>query len=543
MKRESLCLLSALALLPCMAQVNVNTAMTPAQLVQNVLVGAGVTVSNITYSGGTTSIGSFTTGPTNLGLAAGVVLSTGNVTTIGAAASTEVGGGDGVNSDNDLMILSGQSINNAAILEFDFVPNGDSLHFKFVFGSEEYPTYVCSNFNDAFGFFLSGPGLSGPFTNNAVNIALVPGTTVPITINTINSGVAGTAGTPSTCAAADPNWQNNSVYYVDNASGATVAFNGFTTVLTALAAVQCGQTYHIKLAIGNGTDSALQSGVFLEAGSFQSNALPDLTASTLYGDGTAAEGCLGGHYTIYRPAGADSTISIPYYFTGTATLGTDFTVPASPAVIPAGQDSVVLPFQAIEDGITEGMESAILNVFVINSCGDTLVNSVVLAIVDYPPMQINTETTLLLQCDQDSIPLFANVSGGFGQVTMLWGDTLQAGQVFVPGMENGTYTITATDECPKTVTQTITVDAGCKIIIPNVITPNGDGENDKFVVEGIKGRENRVQIWDRWGKEVLNMVNYQNNFSAKGLHDGVYFYAIKVKDQEFTGNLQILGSK
>ncbi|MBS1548058.1 MAG: hypothetical protein JSU02_11915, partial [Bacteroidetes bacterium] len=55
------------------------------------------------------------------------------------------------------------------------------------------------------------------------------------------------------------------------------------------------------------------------------------------------------------------------------------------AVIPAGQDSVVLPFQAIEDGITEGMESAILNVFVINSCGDTLVNSVVLAIVDYPP--------------------------------------------------------------------------------------------------------------------------------------------------------------
>ncbi|MBS1548056.1 MAG: hypothetical protein JSU02_11905, partial [Bacteroidetes bacterium] len=69
MKRESLCLLSALALLPCMAQVNVNTAMTPAQLVQNVLVGAGVTVSNITYSGGTTSIGSFTTGPTNLGLA------------------------------------------------------------------------------------------------------------------------------------------------------------------------------------------------------------------------------------------------------------------------------------------------------------------------------------------------------------------------------------------------------------------------------------------------------------------------------------------
>jgi gliding motility-associated-like protein len=543
MKRGVVMIIPVFALLPCMAQLSVNTAMTPAQLVQNVLVGAGVTVSNITYSGGSTSIGSFTTGSSNLGLAAGVVLSTGDVSTIGGASNTDVGIGDGTNSDNDLMVLSGQSINNAAILEFDFVPNGDSLKFKFVFGSEEYPTYVCSSFNDAFGFFLSGPGLSGPFSNNAINVALVPNTTVPITINTINSGVAGSAGSPATCAAADPNWQNNSVYYVNNGSGTTVAFNGFTTVLTALAAVECGQTYHIKLAIGNGTDSALQSGVFLEAGSFQSNALPDLTASTLYGDGTAAEGCQGGHYTIYRPAGEDSTYTVHYYFTGTATPGVDFQAPPSPLVIPAGQDSVNLPFSAIDDGITEGMESAILNVFVINACGDTLVNSVVLAIVDYPPMQINTQTTVLLQCDHDSVPLFAHVTGGFGQVNMLWGDTLAAGQVYVPGMENGTYTITATDECPKTVSQTITVDAGCKIIIPNVITPNGDGQNDKFVVEGIKGRENRVQIWDRWGKEVLNTVNYQNNFSANDLHDGVYFYAIKVKDQQYTGNLQVLGSK
>lgn len=533
-------ILAAVAMLPAMAQLNVNTAMTPAQLVQNVLVGGGVTVSNVTYNGTVMTTpqdgsGSFTNGnSTNLGLNAGLILSSGLATSIPGAASNFGSDQMGTGSDPDLVAITtpGNDINDKAVLEFDFIPNGDSLKFSYVFGSEEYPDFNCSaTFNDVFGFFLSGPGITGPYTNNAINIALVPGTTLPVGIANIHGSE--NSGCPPV----------NDTYYVSNATGSTIALNGFTTVLRAEATVQCGQTYHIKLAIGDAGDESYNSAVFLQAGSFQSNILPTLSASTLFGDGTAAEGCQGGHYTIYRPEGSDSTVAIPFFFTGTATPGTDFTVPASPAVIPAGQDSVVLPFEAIEDGITEGMESAILNVFVINSCGDTLVNSVVLAMVDFPPMHINTTTTLLLQCDQDSIPLFANVSGGFGQVTMLWGDTLQAGQVFVPGMENGTYTITASDECPKTVTQTITVDAGCKIIIPNVITPNGDGENDKFVVEGIKGRENRVQIWDRWGKEVLNTVNYQNNFSANDLHDGVYFYAIKVKDQQFTGNLQVLGSK
>ncbi len=539
MKRGYAIILTALAMAPAVAQLNVNTSMTPAQLVQNVLVGGGVVVSNVTYNGAVMTTpqdgsGSFTNGnSTNLGLNAGLILSSGLATSIPGPASNFGSDQLGTGSDPDLLAITtpGNDINDKAVLEFDFIPNGDSLKFSYVFGSEEYPNFNCSaTFNDVFGFFLSGPGISGPFTNNAVNIALVPGTNLPVSIANIH-------GSGGSCGPA------NEQYYVNNENGTTIALNGFTVVLRAEAAVQCGATYHIKLAIGDAGDESYNSAVFLQAGSFQSNILPTLSASTLFGDGTAAEGCQGGHYTIYRPAGTDSTVAIPYYFTGTATPGTDFTVPASPAVIPAGQDSVVLSFEAIEDGIAEGMESAILNVFVINACGDTLVNSVVLAIVDYPPMHINTQATVLLQCDQDSIPLYANVSGGFGQVTILWGDTLQTGHVFVPGMENGTYTITATDECPRTVTQTITVDAGCKIIIPNVITPNGDGQNDKFVVEGIKGRENRVQIWDRWGKEVLNTVNYQNNFSANDLHDGVYFYAIRVKEQDYTGHLQVLGSK
>lgn len=531
--------IAATALVPAWAQLNVNSAMTPQDLVQNVLVGGGVSISNVTFNGASVTTaqpgtGSFTNGSsTNLGLDAGLILSSGLVTSIPGPATAFGSDPLGTGSDPDLLAITspGNTIEDISIIEFDFVPTGDSLQFNYVFGSEEYPTFNCSqSFNDVFGFFLSGPGISGPYTNNAVNIALVPGTTLPVSIANIH-------GPGGSCGPA------NAEFYVDNENGSTISLNGFTTVLRAEAAVVCGETYHIKLAIGDAGDASYNSAVFLQAGSFQSNILPTLSASTLYGDGTAAEGCLGGNFTIYRPPGIDSTYTVDFFFTGTATPGVDYNHIPSPAVIPAGQDSVVLSFQAFDDGITEGVETAIMNVFLINSCGDTITNSVVLAIVDYPEMEIHSPTPLLLQCDQDSIPLFASVSGGFGQVSMTWGSSVQSDHIYVPGMENGSYVVTVEDECPKTVSLTIAVDAGCMVIIPNVITPNGDGQNDQFVVEGIKGRDNHVRIWDRWGMEVLNATNYQNNFSARGLHDGVYFYVIRVLEKEYTGHLQIMGSK
>ena len=115
-----------------------------------------------------------------------------------------------------------------------------------------------------FGFFISGPGITGPysapaaFPNGSVNIATVPNSTpaLPITISSVNDVL-------------------NNQYYIDNqnTNPQTVLCNGFTTVFTAKAQVQCGETYHIRLAIADGTDGALDSWVFLEAGSFTSPAL------------------------------------------------------------------------------------------------------------------------------------------------------------------------------------------------------------------------------------------------------------------------------
>jgi len=108
------------------------------------------------------------------------------------------------------------------------VPTGDSLAFRFVFGSEEYPEYV-NSINDVFGFFISGPGITGPYQNNAKNIALIPATNNPVSINSVNAG-------------------SNNTWYTANHNGQhNVQPDGFTKVLTARANVICGETYQIKI--------------------------------------------------------------------------------------------------------------------------------------------------------------------------------------------------------------------------------------------------------------------------------------------------------
>ncbi|MFH0864945.1 MAG: choice-of-anchor L domain-containing protein [Bacteroidota bacterium] len=233
------------------AQLVVSTAPTPQQLVENFLIGAD-SVFNITYSGNLQAIGSFTNGyTTNLGLNEGICLSSGDIINIPAPASNFASTDMAVGSDPDLQaLIPSYTIYDASVLEFDFIPSGNLFVLRYVFGSEEYPEYVSSSFNDVFGLFVSGQGLNGPFTNNAVNIALIPGTALPVSIDNINN--------------VTPSYQQ---YYVDNQviGGTTIVYDGFTTVLTAMCAVTPGENYHIKIAIGDAGDGVFDSGVFLEA--------------------------------------------------------------------------------------------------------------------------------------------------------------------------------------------------------------------------------------------------------------------------------------
>jgi hypothetical protein len=265
------------------AQLTVNDPihLTPKQLVETSLVDPSVVPFNITFNGTAlkaTQIndqaGKFITNfnPTNLGLSQGVLLTTGKneyalspnnepLPFNDESATAAIG-------DADLALLSGQAIMKCAVLEFDFIATGLVLNFDFVFASEEYPEYV-NGVNDSFGFFLSGPGITGIYSSpfpgkKAKNIALVPDTNIPISINTINNGTSNTGPCVNcsyyinnTTSGLNPNSSANTSLY-------TVEYDGFTKPMTAKSTLECGETYHIKLAIGNATDNAWDSAVFLK---------------------------------------------------------------------------------------------------------------------------------------------------------------------------------------------------------------------------------------------------------------------------------------
>lgn len=533
------------------AQLDVNTSFTPAALVNDILVGQGITVSNLLFNGSPANtvndqIGAFDGSDSNIGMLDGIVLSTGRV--VGVTGSNQnmsltLSPNAPVNvADPDLaMIVNSQRC--VAVLEFDFVPTGDSVSFRFAFGSEEYPEYVCTQYNDVFGFFLSGPGINGTFTNSAVNLGVLPNSGVPIAINTVNSGTPGVlGGDPVDCAASDPNWQANSIYYVDNQGGTTVELDGFTVPIRTGAAVRCGQTYHIKIAIAHAGDASIDSAVLIEGGSFSSNNSIHVSATTPQNDGTLTEGCGDAVITIEVPS-QDAGANVQLAYRGGGVEASDLDGSINTVTIPNGTTTVSFPINAISDDLQESSEELTIVATWVSACGSTASDSITVVLQDYEPMDI-TSNDVFLGCDQDSVRVDALVHGGLGSTTTIWENGNTGDHTYVPGLVNGSYTVSATDECPRTVTVDVNVSSGCGIHVPNVITPNNDGMNDAWVIDGLFRSNHTVTVFNRWGQVIFESKNYNNTWRAAGVSDGTYFYEIisDRAEEPVTGTLTILSN-
>ena len=409
--------------------------MTPQVLVETWLVGQGVFVSNCTYNGSTApitsnQIGTYTaTGDAamQLGLPAGVLLTSGEaVIAIGPNNSPGAGAGTTSGSDPDLNLLAGVNTNDKAVLEFDFVPQSDTLKFRYVFGSEEFYEY-CNQYNDAFGFFLSGPGISGPFSNNSINIALMPGGTNPVTINNL-------------CANPLTNWNNNGGLYFQ--------YDGMSYIFTAWHVVTPCSTYHIKLAIADALDQAFDSGVFLEKNSFNSTGLLVNNSYAVPKLGTkAVEGC--NEVTISFIL--SQTLSIPYivHYTvgGTATRGVDYPDIPDSLVIPPGIDSVAIVIDPILDGITEGVETCELDIEQ-PSCSGTTIFHDVIYLFDPQSLSLVPENDTSI-CEGDSAHLVAIAVGGERPLQYLWNIPLGTDTAITvsPPVGIHSYSVVVTDLC------------------------------------------------------------------------------------------------
>jgi len=163
--------------------------------VQNYFIGGGVTVNNVQFHGALTSTGAtcnqiayFSNGnSTSLGMDAGIVITTGCVGDVPQSGSAFMSTDLPLAGVPELTSLAGAQTYDGAVLEFDFVSLDNQVSFTYIFGSEEYPEYVNAGFNDIFAFFITGPNPSGGNYNNT-NIALIPGTTTPVSIDNVNSG-------------------------------------------------------------------------------------------------------------------------------------------------------------------------------------------------------------------------------------------------------------------------------------------------------------------------------------------------------------------
>lgn len=525
--------------------INQSSTITPTALdnyINNILINSGIQSNYISYSGYPEQIGFMSGGGTTAGLPfnSGIILTSGaanglnNITggtngpwTLGGVSSpvwpatfsptTQVcydlpcapQGQDAIIEDllatqaenvDDQLIAMGLytgntfmpanvNVNDMVILEFDFIPSGDTMSFDYIFGSNEYETgsgggYEYTQFNDIFGFFVTGPDPNNAATPySQVNIAQVPNTTppLPITISTINS---------------DSNQPINTQYWNGNAP-MNFPFNarGFTDLMSATLHVVPCQTYHIVLTVADCGDSGFDTFVILRENSLLS--VPDVQVDLNVNGTTVTNNLIYEEcgqpllHIEYDPSVTPTAFALlnwggnPIAYNGT-NLGTyDYSafdnsgnliaLPNQINLTPTSPATDIL-IGAYNDNLLEGMETIELEILTpVSGCNSPqLYNSQAIEIIinDLTPLDLAFDSLAILQeishdtmylaCDNQS-PLPYDLSGGDANYLYSWYDetgNLGNGTTYVydgSSMGEGFVGLTVTDGCNQITHDTLQV--------------------------------------------------------------------------------------
>ncbi len=428
-------------------QLTVQGGFTGTQLV-NTLLGGGVQASNIVMNCPGTSAGTFNGSSSNIGLNSGVLLTSGDINVAPGPNNSGSAGVDNLAAGDPLLtIQAGWQTYDACYLEFDLIPMCDTIGINYVFGSDEYPEWVGSQFNDAFGFFISGPGIAG-----TQNIAIIPGTAALVTINNVNQ-------------------TSNSAYYISN-SGTSVQYDGFTVPLQALAVVIPCSTYHLKLVIADAGDGIYDSGVFLESngiGCISQQITLNASSGSISGQPYAIEGCVDALFEVKRSGNLSQPFTLNFNVGGTATNGTDFAAIPASVTFGIGVDSIGIPIQAIVDGLTEGLEQIYITISD-TVCGTVYTDSAVILISDPPKAGFTAPAV----CDGTPTPFTDASTFALGAIFSWLYDFDDAGATSGmqqpvhsfsgPGTYNVMQIVTSPDGCKDTIVQPVVVNA---VPVPN----------------------------------------------------------------------------
>ncbi|MBX2972919.1 MAG: choice-of-anchor L domain-containing protein, partial [Flavobacteriales bacterium] len=432
----------AFALTTTLSAQLVVAPQTNLQQLATTITGPGVTISNPVINCHAQGYGTFTYSGNTLGLDAGVLLTSGKIAdAVGPNNVENKSFEQGTGGNSLLNVVTGRSTRDACLFEFDIIPSGDSLRFNFVLGSEEYNEWVGSQYNDVFGFFISGPGITGDAgIGNDHNIALVPGTNQAVTINNVNNG-------------------SNSAHYYDNAGGQHIQYDGLTRGLYAESAVHPCQTYHLKLVVADASDRKFDSGVFIER--IRSNQVV-MTSHTVNGTADMVEGCNPGWVEFTRPVAQPTPLNLTYFLHGTATNGTDYTAVGNvnPAVaktitIPANETTARVNVNPIADGIAEGTEHLL---FILGNplCPAQNLDSLAFEINDTLVATLSPATAYI--CRGDSIQLHVNGGANYAWNPSATLSSATSAHPWAKPLTTTTYTVVVTDgTCTRTMSRQVRV--------------------------------------------------------------------------------------
>ncbi len=391
------------------AQVQVKPAddnnFTPVDLIKNVFLGEGVQIVDIKYDGESKSVGYFSNGKTAINLDRGILMTTGESAVAALpnnspGTQTKSSGNNYFDQDLASAINSNQLFD-ICRYEIRFIPFSDSIRFNYVFASEEYPEFVCSEYNDAFAFFISG---ANPDGGNYVskNIALVPNTNEPVSINNIHP-----------YKDVNCNAKNEQYYNTNPFSSPNMTYDGYLDVFVASAKVVPCTEYVIKLVIADVVDDVYDSAVFLEAKSFSSNALK-VAINTPSFDGTISEGCSPAELKFNYDYPVNSDYNLEMRLLNDSSLGSlateliDFSQLPVETKILKGKNTFSFFIDAYPDNIDENEEIIALE-YRKNVCQlDTLI----LRIVDNKLVDINLEDSIMV-CEGDTVNVGATLADDY----------------------------------------------------------------------------------------------------------------------------------
>lgn len=388
--------------------VKVDTAINETKL-NNTLSSSlvDIKVTNVDCSQG--AIGIFSDGDkTNLGIDNGLLITSGqSILVQGPNLLPDAGFSHDKDGDPDLDTLSallGSNLlsNDACVIEMEAFVNSNELNFEFLFGSEEYPEFANSDFNDIFALFIEGPGIDGiPELGGKKNLAVLPNTETFIEINNVNPA---------------NNWEyyrNNQLGLSSEYDGLVVDYLGSNKSITATSPVVPCNTYKLKFAVADRFDYIYDSGVFI---SELTNSVPEIKLTSSYGFDYLLEKCSDGQdlIVVQLASPQEETLKFAPTISGTAVNGEDYMLELPDTIVfEPGQTLITFPITVLSDDITEGTET--INILFQNDfgCGVIDITEIEIEIREELDVQAQGGMDTVYVCKGLPIELFADGATAF----------------------------------------------------------------------------------------------------------------------------------